>query len=117
MKNLPVLKISQLSSLRDCLSRQEQQIIVSMEGIRSPSYQQVTELAEKLLIQMQPPIFLCVEQDMAKALGQALAVRLPPDAKVLCIDRIRLGEESFLDIGTPVGDAIPVVVKTLVFSK
>ena len=54
---------------------------------------------------------------MAKALGQALAVRLPPEAEILCIDRIKVGEGSFLDIGAPVGDALPVVVKTLVLSK
>lgn len=117
LKNLPVLKLSELSTLRDRLSRQEQQVIVSMEGIRSPSYRQVAELAEGLLNQMGSPILLCMEQDMAKALGQALAVRLPSDAAVLCIDRIRLEEGSFLDIGAPVGSALPVVVKTLVLSK
>ena len=74
-------------------------------------------MAEQILSQTKPPILLCLEQDMAKALGQALAVRLPNDAEVLCIDRIRVGDGSFLDIGTPVGCALPVVVKTLVLSK
>ena len=115
MKNLPVLKISDVSAIREI--RQEQQGIVSMEGIQSPSYRQVAELAEALVRQMPSPVLLCLEQDMAKALGQALAVRLPPEAPVLCIDRIRLEEGSFLDIGAPVGDALPVVVKTLVLSK
>lgn len=117
LKNLPVLKISEFSGLKEKLSRQEQPGILSLEGIQSPSYRQVRELAEELLSQIQPPVLLCLEQDMAKALGQALALRLPPDAPVLCIDRIRLEEGSFLDIGTPVGSAVPVVVKTLVFSK
>ena len=117
LKNLPVLKISKLSELKGKLSRQEQQTILSLEGIRSPSYRQVRELAEEILSKMQPPVLLCLERDMAKALGQALALRLPSDAPVLCIDRIRLEEGSFLDIGTPVGSAVPVVVKTLVFSK
>jgi ethanolamine utilization protein EutA len=115
MKNLPVLKISDVSVIREI--RQEQQGIVSMEGIQSPSYRQVAELAEALVRQMPSPVLLCLEQDMAKALGQALAVRLPLEAPVLCIDRIRLEEGSFLDIGAPVGDALPVVVKTLVLSK
>mgnify|MGYP003300686374 CR=1 FL=1 len=117
LKNLPVLKISELSGLKEKLSRQEQMGILSLEGVQSPSYRQIIEMAEELLLQMQPPVFLCLEQDMAKALGQALALRLPPGAPVLCIDRIRLEEGSFLDIGTPVGSAVPVVVKTLVFSK
>ena len=117
LKNLPVLKISEFPGLKEKLSRQERQGILSLEGIQSPSYRQVRELTEELLSQIQPPVLLCLEQDMAKALGQALALRLPPDAPVLCIDRIRLEEGSFLDIGTPVGSAVPVVVKTLVFSK
>lgn len=117
LKNLQVLKISEFSGLKEKLGWQEQQGILSLEGIQSPSYRQIRELAEEILSQMQPPVLLCLEQDMAKALGQALALRLPPDAPVLCIDRIRLGEGSFLDIGTPVGSAVPVVVKTLVFSK
>lgn len=117
MKNLPVLKISEPIAMKEGLFRQEHQGIVSMEGIQSPSYRQVAELAEELVRQTQPPILLCLEQDMAKALGQALAVRLPAGTPILCIDRIRLEEGSFLDIGAPVGDALPVVVKTLVLSK
>jgi ethanolamine utilization protein EutA len=54
---------------------------------------------------------------MAKALGQALAVRMGENAQILCIDRVRLREGSFLDIGAPVGPALPVVVKTLILSK
>lgn len=110
LKNLPVATFSGYSP-------QEEPVIVSMEGIPAPSYRQVAELAEAVLARVSPPVLLCLEQDMAKALGQALAVRLPPDAPILCIDRIRVGEGSFLDIGAPVGCAMPVVVKTLVLSK
>lgn len=117
LKNLPVLKISEVSALREKLSGQERQVVVSMVGIQSPSYRQIRELAETLSAKMSSPILLCLEQDMAKALGQALAVRLPAETPVLCIDRIRLEDGSFLDIGAPVGDALPVVVKTLVLSK
>lgn len=117
LKNLPVLKISEVSDLREKLSGQEQQVVVSMVGIQSPSYRQIRELAETVSEKMSSPILLCLEQDMAKALGQALAVRLPAETPVLCIDRIRLEDGSFLDIGAPVGDALPVVVKTLVLSK
>ena len=117
IKNLPVLKFSEISAGKECQFRQEQQAVVSMEGMQAPSYRQITELTEELVRCLQPPILLCLEQDMAKALGQALALRLPQDTPVLCIDRVRLEEGSFLDIGAPVGDALPVVVKTLVFSK
>ena len=53
---------------------------------------------------------------MAKALGQALAARLPPDAPILCLDRVQVGPGSYLDIGAPIGGAFPVVVKTLVLA-
>ena len=54
---------------------------------------------------------------MAKALGQILALKLGKDRAILCIDRVRLQEGSFLDVGAPVGPALPVVVKTLILSK
>ena len=54
---------------------------------------------------------------MAKALGQALALRLPADAPILCIDRVRLATGDYLDVAAPVGSALPVVVKTLVIGE
>ena len=58
---------------------------------------------------------LAVEADMAKALGQAMA--LNTDKTVLCIDRVRLQDGDYLDVGAPVGPALPVVVKTLILSR
>jgi len=60
---------------------------------------------------------VAVEADMAKALGQAMALELPPERGCLCIDSVQLSEGSFLDIGAPVGPAMPVVVKTLILSN
>ena len=117
LNNLPVVELGEVSGLRQVLFTQEGDSVVSLAGKQSPSYQEVAQLAEQILAQMHPPIFLCIQQDMAKALGQALAVRLPPNAEILCIDRVRVGEGSFLDIGAPVGSALPVVIKTLVLSK
>ena len=62
-------------------------------------------------------IYLCIEQDMAKALGQALALRLGEDAEILCIDRIKVTDGSYLDVGAPVGPAFPVVVKPLILQS
>ena len=112
MKNLPVVAFGSLSRSEE----PGELTVVSLPGTPSPSYRQVAQLADEILSQREPPILLCLEQDMAKALGQALAVRLPGDAQILCIDRVRVGEGSFLDIGAPVGCALPVVVKTLVLS-
>ncbi len=117
LKNLPVAEISDFSNLSKSLAVQEGRAVLTFPGKMSPSYQELTNMAETILSQVKPPLFLCLQQDMAKALGQALALRLPPEAEILCIDRVKVGEGSFLDIGAPVGCALPVVVKTLVLSK
>ena len=91
--------------------------MLAIPGIPSPSYAQVRQLAQRLASKHPEELYVCLEADMAKALGQALAARLPPEARILCIDRVRIGEDSFLDIGEPVGSALPVVVKTLVLEK
>ena len=81
----------------------------------SPSYRQVQSLAEEIAAAMEgKQVMLCLEQDMAKALGQALALRMGDDAEILCIDRVKLPPGSYLDVGLPVGPAFPVVVKTLI---
>ena len=62
------------------------------------------------------PVYLTLEQDMAKALGQLLALRLGAERPLLCLDRLRLEDGSYLDVGAPVGPALPVVIKTLILS-
>ena len=89
---------------------------LAMAGLAAPSYEEVVRLAEAIA-EAYPagPLLLCLEEDMAKALGQALAGRTKQP--ILCIDRVRLPPGSYLDVGTPTGPAFPVVVKTLVFGK
>ena len=109
LKNLPVVEKNS--------GFQEGSVVLSLPGIPSTTYARVREIAQELSENHPPELYLCLEADMAKALGQALAARLPPDTRILCIDRIRVGENSYLDIGEPVGGAFPVVVKTLVLGK
>ena len=66
---------------------------------------------------MKPPVYVAVEADMAKALGHGLILRLGPEVPVLCIDRVKLTEGDYLDVGTPMGPAIPVVIKTLILKQ
>ena len=63
------------------------------------------------------PVYLALRSDAAKALGQALALRLGRDRPVLCIDRVRFCSQSYQDVGRPLYDAIPVVVKTLILNR
>ena len=110
LKNLPVIPLGHPQNEDDWS-------VLSIPGIAAPSYSQIQALAEQILAtRKNRPILICLEQDMAKALGQALAVRLPSHTPILCIDRIKLPEGSYLDVAAPKGPALPVVVKTLVLS-
>ena len=112
LKNLPVVHAP--SALRSL----DGPGVLALEGVGAPSYGVLTELAEEILREFDGKLLIvALEQDMAKALGQILALRLGVDAAVLCIDRVKLQEESYLDVGAPVGPALPVVVKTLILSK
>ena len=120
LQNLPVLK-APAEGLADFLRReipkQETKPVIALPP--SPQdYSFIAGLADLLAACNLPgPLLLSMEQDMAKALGQMLALRLPSDQGILCIDRVRLSEDSYLDVGAPVGPALPVVVKTIVFNR
>ena len=115
MKNLPVVRITDPSQIPRRLEMQDVTPVIAMTGIESPNYGQVVALAEQIVLGVgDRPVYVALEQDMAKALGQAIALRLPKDRPCLCIDNVRLEEGSFLDVAAPVGPALPVVIKTLI---
>ena len=90
-------------------------VVLALPGYANASYAQVQQLAEKILEGVgDRDIYVCLEADMAKALGQSLCLQQQKLGPCLCIDRVRLSPQSYLDVGTPVGPALPVVVKTLV---
>jgi ethanolamine utilization protein EutA len=91
--------------------------VLALTG-RVENYAEIRALAEKLALEWpKGPVYLALESDAAKALGQALAIRLGRDRPILCIDRVHFGPQSYLDVGKPLHDAIPVVVKTLILSR
>ena len=112
LKNLPVAQSA------EGLSRLDGPGVLALEGVTSPDYGQVAALAEKLAAAFgDRPVYLALGEDMAKALGQQLALRRGKAAPILCIDRVALKEGDYLDVGVPVGPALPVVVKTLILSR
>lgn len=119
LKNVPVVSLTDISreTIRRELGKQEDSAILAFPGINSPGYREVAAMAEEIAAGTGGNALICLEQDMAKALGQALALRLGPNAEILCIDRVKVSEGSYLDVGAPVGPALPVVVKTLVLGK
>ena len=124
VKNLPAVVLDATeqtdpAAIRRKLAEQEAEtVVLAMPGIPSPSYDRVRELAQAILEGIgNRSLYVCLESDMAKALGTCLCLQLPEDRPCLCIDRVKLEEASFLDVGSPVGPAFPVVVKTLILSR
>ena len=126
LKNLPVVTFDrqeQDSMELPQLIRQrlqtidEEKAVIAMPGYEKPDYRHLQSLAHRILEGVgQRDVYICLEADMAKALGQCLCLA-GGKRGYLCIDRVRLAEGSFLDIGKPVGPALPVVVKTLVLES
>lgn len=126
LKNLPVVSVSareqdssELSTLiQQKLELQEETSVLALPGFPAARYDQVTALADSISkVNFPGPVILALQADMAKALGHALALRLPMDKPILCIDRVKLPSNGYLDVGSPVGSALPVVIKTLILEK
>ena len=137
LRNLPVtaldpqeqhLPAGELSGLiRQRLSRYSRPedsmaVVLALPGFTAPKFAELCRLADAVAEGVEPslnsgfPAVVTVEADMAKALGHALAFRLPESAPILCLDSLRLKEGDYLAIGAPVGSgaALPVVIKTLI---
>ena len=130
LKNLPVARLSReeealpqeelVSKIRESLDRMaagDSPCVLSMEGLRNPKFSELCKLADTVALSMEgrSSLFLSLERDMGKALGQAVHSLLP-DKPILCLDGLRLPENAYLDVGSPIagGSVLPVVVKTLV---
>ena len=100
-----------LSGLDSC------EAVIAIPGYESPRHEALSQLAQRILQGIgQRPVYLCIQADMAKALGQKISL-ISPDKPCLCLDKLKFTPESYLDIGTQVGPCFPVVIKTLVLSK
>jgi ethanolamine utilization protein EutA len=118
MKGLPVAKVTDIAQIPRAFAVQDQLPVLALPGLPSPSYNRVAAFAEELCRVLPPgPVYLALEQDMAKALGQALSLRLGPEQTILCLDSLSLAEGSYLDVGNPVGPALPVIIRTLVLNQ
>ena len=94
---------------------------IYLQGILSPSWEEVSAAAREIAPAMldRSPKVIILREDMAKALGQALARLWPPDTPFLCLDGIELMYGDTVDIGKPLGDGrvVPVIVRTFAFSQ
>jgi len=89
-----------------------------LEGKASMSWKDISVLADEVAgyYRDRPgPVLFLVRHDFARALGQGIAARGAPACGVVCLDGICMDDGDYIDIGSPLGDVVPVVVKTLVF--
>lgn len=137
MKNLPIIKLENLSMRGEQEARQEIERKISWSqgsdkeenvalGIFEENklrFKDICLLAEKLvdgtreLMKKQKTLVIVTKDDYGKVLGQSIQVRAPRDKNVICIDSVDVSGGDYLDIGKPlgIGDAVPVVIKTIAF--
>lgn len=97
---------------------------IAMRGISCPGFREIQEIAERIIqqydkeMEAEEPLIIILEEDISKALGQALFHRMSGRRKLICIDGIHCENGDFIDLGEPVasGTVIPVIVKTLIFN-
>ncbi len=125
LKNMPVLKLTDEDEddFENAISKklkwfEGENVALSFKMTKPATFLNVSKYAESILNSAGNlnPIVVVTEKDVAKALGQTLQskTKMP----VVCIDSVKLSEGDYIDIGRPIagGMAVPVVIKTLVFS-
>ena len=138
LKNLPVVALGEeeVSQPPDALARtvgqrltwfweggEPEPVVLALRGMKSPGFDELDRLADGLTRGLSPllaaglPLAVALDEDMGKALGQAMLCRLPHPRRLLCMDGLDLRTGAYLDVGRPVGSALPVVIKTLLFSS
>ena len=86
-------------------------------------FKDISRLAETLidgtkrLLEKQDTLIIITKDDYGKVLGQSIQVRLPSGKDVICIDSVDVNNGDYIDIGKPlgIGDAVPIVIKTIAF--
>ena len=139
INNLPVFKIGERAekALYECdthIAREElgwfigqsqnERIGICIKGKQKASYDDIKNLSQSLIeidemcLGTDTPMIILCEKDMAKALGQVHKRYIKTEKCVLCLDKIKMGSGDYIDIGKPIlnGIAVPIVIKTLIFS-
>lgn len=129
LKNVPIIKVfSEIEDYEQIYEEtkdkiklyQSTAIALGLKGPISPSYQTLTSMAKQIIRlyeNIPSPIIVLLEEDFAKALSQIIKRSVGPNKKVICLDKIVTINGDYIDIGTPIQSAIPVVIKTLIYQS
>ncbi|MHC1684810.1 MAG: ethanolamine ammonia-lyase reactivating factor EutA [Clostridiaceae bacterium] len=129
IKNIPIIKLfGREENLDDIYKIIKEKIryyeegltAISFKGPKSPSYLQVKKMASSIVDAYKEssyPIIVIVENDFSKALGQSIKNILKESKKIICLDKIKVDNGDYIDIGKPIASVVPVVVKTLIFKS
>lgn len=130
IKSLPVANVrfsspEDIPGLSDAIRRQfdifDGECAVYMDGIPAITWGDLQGAAKEIAeaLREQKVKIVILKEDMAKALGQALARCWGSETPFLCLDGIELMYGDTVDIGAPLGGGrvIPVIVKTFAFSQ
>ena len=84
IKNRPVVTVTECSAneIRRKLAGQDTLSVLALPELGETEYKSIKTLAATLAKSVPSPILVVLEQDMAKALGQAIALEAPPDASI-----------------------------------
>lgn len=129
IKNIPIIKLFRNEEILQDIYKiicekvklyEDEIIAIAFKGPKSPSYLQVKSMATSIvdaLIDSSRPIVVILENDFAKALGQCINNILKGSKKVICIDKVKVDNGDYVDIGNSISNIVPVVVKTLIFKN
>ena len=88
----------------------------------APTYKSLRRIAEGIQAiatssELDVPMFIVLDMDVAKSLGGILTEELGMRQEVVVVDGIEVGDLDYLDIGRPMGvsEVLPVTVKSLMF--
>lgn len=98
-------------------------ISLSLNGY--PSFGLVTQIASAIVKAwescdaVRAPLIIVTERDIGKVLGQTVYALTKGAGVFASIDAVAVQDGDYIDIGRPMlgGDAVPVVVKTLIFQS
>jgi ethanolamine utilization protein EutA len=123
IRNLPLLRVSDVSELASISKRFEKPNVALMfDSLSNMNYNELKQFASQLAAgilenALAEPFVILMQRDMAAALGQLLSSQLPGKALIV-LDGVGTEYGDYIDIGQPMsnGQFVPVVVKELVFA-